>query len=365
MSSTARFASRLATFVALAAGGAPTADAQAPAPAAPASFTGLVFPGGDGPGKGNHVVLLAGDEEYRSEESLPMLAKVLSVRHGFRCTVLFSLDRATGEINPDEQTFIPGLAALDSADFVICAWRFRELPDADMKHFVDYVEAGKPLLAIRTATHAFAYSRNKQSPYAKWSFDSGEWPGGFGQQVLGDTWVSHHGDHGSQSTRGVPDPAAAAHPILRGVTDVWGPTDVYGIERLLPTDTVVLRGQVLEGMTPASAPVAGERNEPMMPLLWTRERTLGATTQRAITSTIGAAIDLQSEGLRRAFVNAVYWGLRMEAQIDPKRSVEPVGRYEPSMFGFGSWQRGVRPEQHALPPAAAPGKSSSGPSSPR
>jgi len=329
-----------------------TDAAPAVPPSTPAA-SGLVFAGGDGPGKGRHVVLLAGDEEYRSEESLPMLAKVLSVRHGFRCTVLFSLSRATGEIDPDEQTHIPGLAALATADFVVCAWRFRELPDADMKHFVDYVESGKPLLALRTATHAFAYSRNQASPFAHWSFDSGKWPGGFGQQVLGDTWVSHHGHHGSQSTRGVADAAHADHPILRGVADVWGPTDVYGIVRLQPGDTVVLRGQVLDGMTPDSKPVAGAQNEPMMPLLWTRERTVGAARQRLITSTIGAAIDLESEGLRRAFVNAVYWGLRMEAQIDPKASVEPVGEYRPSMFGFGTWKRGVRPEQHALPPAAA------------
>ncbi|MSR47543.1 MAG: hypothetical protein EXS13_10865 [Planctomycetes bacterium] len=322
--------------------------------AASAPSPGLVFEGGVGPGKGKHVVLLAGDEEYRSEESLPMLAKVLAVRHGFRCTVLFSLDRATGEINPDEQTNIPGLAALDSADFAVCAWRFRELPDADMKHFVEFVEAGKPLLALRTATHAFAYSRNKESPYAQWSFDSGKWPGGFGQQFLGDTWVSHHGHHGVQSTRGVPEQNHQQqdhheHPILRGVTDVWGPTDVYGIVRLLPTDTVVLRGQVLEGMTPDSKPVAGALNEPMMPLLWTRERAVGGKMQRLITSTIGAAIDLKSEGLRRAFVNTVYWGLGMEAAIDPKSSVEPVGAYEPSMFGFGTWKRGVKVADHALP----------------
>jgi hypothetical protein len=328
-----------------------SATASAPPPASATPFQGLVFEGGDGPGKGKHVVLLAGDEEYRSEESLPMLAKVLAVRHGFRCTVLFSLDRATGEINPDEQTYVPGLEVLAGADFVVCAWRFRELPDPDMKRFVDYVESGRPLLAIRTATHAFACSRNKESPYAHWSFDSAKWPGGFGQQVLGDTWVSHHGQHGSQSTRGIAEPANAGHAILRGVTDVWGPTDVYGIVRLQPGDAVILRGQVLDGMTPASAPVAGAANAPMMPLLWTRERKVGATTQRVITSTIGAAIDLKSEGLRRAFVNAVYWGVGLESAIDPKSSVEPVGAFEPSMFGFGTWKRGVRPEHHALPPA--------------
>ncbi len=334
----------LAAFVAV----APLAPAQAPATAP------LTYAGGEGPGKGKHVVLLAGDEEYRSEEALPMLGKLLAVRHGFKCTVLFSTDAATGLIDADQQTHIPGLAALDHADFAILFWRFRELPDADMKHFVDFLEAGKPLLAIRTSTHAFHYTRNPASPYARYSFDSSEWPGGFGQQVLGDTWVNHHGHHGSQSTRGVAD--AADHPILRGVKDVWGPTDVYAIVRLLPTDQVLLRGQVLEGMTPDSKPVAGPQNEPMMPLLWTRERPHGDTTQRLVTSTIGAASDLACEDLRRAFVNSVYWGLRMEAQIPARNDATLVGDYAPSPFGFGTWKRGVRPQDHALPAAPPPAK---------
>ncbi|MFT7486773.1 MAG: putative heme-binding domain-containing protein, partial [Candidatus Paceibacteria bacterium] len=89
----------------------------------------IVFEGGDGPGKGKHVVLIAGDEEYRSEEALPMLARILSQRHGFRCTVLFSTDKENGEINPEEQTYIPGIEVLDDADMMVCFLRFRELPD--------------------------------------------------------------------------------------------------------------------------------------------------------------------------------------------------------------------------------------------
>jgi len=82
-------------------------------------------------------VFVTGDEEYRSEEALPMLAKILAVRHGFRCTVLFATDPKSGAIDPDQQTHVPGLSALDHADLAIVFWRFRELPDADMKHFVE------------------------------------------------------------------------------------------------------------------------------------------------------------------------------------------------------------------------------------
>ncbi len=188
---------------------------------------GVEFQGKAGPGRGKHVVLLAGDEEYRSEEGLPMLAKILATRHGFDCTVLFSINAATGDIDPECQTNLPGLEALDKADLCVMQLRFRELPDGQMKHFVDYVNSGRPLIALRTSTHAFAYQRNKNSPYARYDWSSGQWPGGFGEQVLGETWISHHGAHGVESTRGVINPALGGHPILRGVSDLWWPSDVY------------------------------------------------------------------------------------------------------------------------------------------
>ena len=329
----------------------------------PQEAAGLVYEGATGPGQeprnGRQIVLLAGDEEYRSEEALPMLARILAVHHGFRCTVLFATDPKSGAIDPDQQTHVPGLSALDHADLAIVFWRFRELPDADMKHFVDYVESGRPLIGIRTATHAFQYQRDKKSPYAKWSFDSQEWPGGFGQQVLGDTRVAHHGSHGAQSTRGVVETANKDHPILRGVKDVWGPTDVYAITHLLPSDVVLLRGQVLQGMKPTDAPVDGAQNSPMMPLLWCRERATAHGAQRVVASTIGAAVDLQSSDLRRAFVNACYWALHLEEKIDPKSDVSIVGDYQPTFFGFGKAKKGVMPAELALPASAKPAKQGS------
>ncbi len=306
------------------------------------------YPEGAGPGAGHHIVLLAGDEEYRSEEALPQLGKILSQHHGFRCTVLFSIDPESGFIDPENQTHIPGLEALSKADMMVLFWRFRELPDPAMKQFVDYVESGRPILGLRTATHAFAYSRNPESPYASYRFNSETWPGGFGQQVLGDTWIRHHGHHGSQSTRGLVDPSAVDHPILRGVEDVWGPTDVYGIDHLLEEDQILLRGQVLDGMDADSTPAEGAQNDPMMPILWTRERQVGEQTQRIVCSTMGASVDLNSEGLRRALVNSCYWGLGLEGKIPAKSKVDIVEPWKPSNFGFGGFLREVRPADHAL-----------------
>src|SRR5205809_1334805 len=111
---------------------------------APAAQTSVVYQPKDGPGHGKHIVFLSGDEEYRSEEGLPMLAKILSQRHGFKCTVLFALD-ADGTINPDNQQSLPDAEALDSADAVVMLLRFRNWPVADMKHFVDAYPRGVPI----------------------------------------------------------------------------------------------------------------------------------------------------------------------------------------------------------------------------
>ncbi|GMQ80424.1 MAG: ThuA domain-containing protein [Planctomycetia bacterium] len=307
----------------------------------------VTYEGGQGPGNGHQIVLVSGDEEYRSEEGLPMLGKILAVRHGFRCTVLFSIDPANGIIDPNKQTNIPGLEALATADMMVIATRFRELPDAQMKFIDEFVQSGKPIMGLRTATHAFQYRRNKASRYAKYDFRSTAWPGGFGQQVLGDTWISHHGHHGHESTRGVIDSAQADHPILRGVHDVWGPTDVYTIKNLPPDATVLVHGQVLSGMKPTDPP---NTDKPTMPLVWTRPFTGAAgKTARVICTTMGASVDLQSEGLRRLLVNACYWGLGLEDQIPAKSNVDYVGSYQPSFFGGNRFKRGVRPADLKLP----------------
>lgn len=309
----------------------------------------VVYEGKRGPGKGKHIVLIAGDEEYRSEEALPMLAKILAVRHGFKCTVLFSLNPADGSIDPSHQTNLVGLEELDRADMMVLFIRFREPADDQMKYFANFVNSGKPILGIRTATHAFAYDRNKQSPFARYDWRSKEWPGGFGQQVLGETWVSHHGNHGKESTRGVINEAFKTHPVLRGVRDIWGPSDVYTVIHLPAEAQVLVHGQVLESMSPTDKPVAGPKNNPMMPLVWLRNYTGEAgKTSRVICSTIGAAVDLESEDLRRLFVNACYWGLGLERHIPSRNNVDYVGAYQPTFFGFGKFKKGVKPSDLVL-----------------
>jgi hypothetical protein len=310
----------------------------------------VVYEGGDGPGRGKKVVLISGDEEYRSEEGLPQLGKILARRHGFTCTVLFAVDPDTGEINPNRNDNIPGLEALRDADLMVILARFRDLPDDQMKEVVEYVESGRPIVALRTSTHAF--NPKKHSTYARYGWQSTEWDGGFGRQVLGETWISHHGDHGKQSTRGIIAPGMKDHPILRGIHDgdIWGPTDVYGVRLPLPGDSKPLvLGQVLEGMKPDDRPVSGPKNDPMMPVAWIKTYTGKAgKPARIFTTTMGASQDLESDGLRRLLVNACYWAVGMEDQIPPKSDVAIVGEYAPHPFGFGTFIRGIKPSDHAM-----------------
>src|SRR3989440_12324923 len=210
---------------------------------ASAAQTSVVYQPKDGPGRGKHIVFLSGDEEYRSEEGLPMLAKILSQRHGFKCTVLFALD-PDGTINPDNQKSLPGAEALDSADAIVMLLRFRNWPDAEMKHFVDAYHRGVPIIGLRTATHSFQFKQGSYKDYSS-----------FGKRVLGEQWVNHWGNHKKEATKGIIEASAKDDPILRGVTDVFGDSDVY--EAYPPADAkILLRGEVLKGMKPEDPPAS-------------------------------------------------------------------------------------------------------------
>lgn len=302
----------------------------------------LKLAGKSGPGEGKKIVLLSGDEEYRSEEALPMLAKILSQHHGFDCSVVFSLNDQ-GEIDPNRGESISDSSVLESADAIIMSLRFRKWPDADMQKFVAAYERGVPIIGLRTSTHAFA---TKYKDMDK-----------FGERVLGEEWVSHWGNHKKEATRGFIEPSAKEHPLLRGVTNVFGDTDVY--EAYPPADAkILLRGQVLVGMNEESSSASYPKkrasdgkeqdvNDPMMPVAWYREqKTAAGKTQKILCTTMGSATDLKNEALRRLVVNGVYWGLDLE--VPENASVEFVDPYEPFMYGFNSGRKGIKIEDHAI-----------------
>lgn len=318
-----------------------------------ANAAGVTYRGTSGPGAGKHIVMVAGDDgEYHSEEALPALAKILAVRHGFTCTVLFSINPHDGTIDPREKRNIPGLEALKNADLLLLFIRWRDLPDDQMKYILDYAQSGKPMMSLRTGTHAFWFKSSKT--YEKWSWNSTipGFEGGFGKKIFGETWVAHHGNHGSQSTRAVFAAGASDSPLLRGIGsgEIWVPTDVYEVHLPMASSSKpVLLGQVQSWMGPDAEAVEGKVNDPMMPVAWTNEfRTDSGKIARVFTTTMGAADDLETEPLRRLLVNAVFWATGMEAGIPPRADVAFVGKYEPHSFSSPVYTAGVKPADLAL-----------------
>ena len=317
--------------------------------AAEAEPAWLTLSGAEGPGKGKVVVLVSGDEEYRSEEALAQLGKILATRHGFECRVLYAIDPDTGAIDPNNQTNIPGLEQLGVADLMVIATRFRNLPDEQMQEIDAYLRRGGPVVGLRTATHAFNIPVDRAFAHYSngYAGEKREWTDGFGRIVLGEKWISNHGKHGQESTRGLIAPGAADHPILRGIADgaIWGPTDVYGVRLPLPGDAQPLvLGQVLAGMTPDSPPVAGLKNDPLMPIAWTKTYSVEAGPRgRVFTTTMGAATDMLSEGTRRLLVNGCYWAVGLEEAIRANAQVDAVGGFQPTPFGFGGARKGLVP----------------------
>jgi hypothetical protein len=302
----------------------------------------VTYKGDSGPGLGKKLVFLTGDEEYRSEEALVQLAKILAVRHGFDCTVLFSIDAKTGTIDPNARTSLSDPAAIDQADGIVMSLRFREWPDEAMKHFVDAYLAGKPFVALRTSTHAFKYADNSASPYKRYSHNSKEWAGGFGRQVLGETWVSHLGKNHVEATRAVIDPAGKDSPLLRGVGPIFADTGAYTANPQ-PDSTILLRGQILAGNKPDSPVLEGPKNNPVQPVAWSRVHTNDAgKTNKLLCTTMGSATDLRDESLRRLLVNGVYWGLGMD--VPEKADVRLVGEFTPSEYRPNGFRKGVKPE---------------------
>lgn len=278
------------------------------------------------PQAAKHIVLVAGDEEYRSEESLPMLAKILSQKHGFRCTVVFSMGPDGADyIDANNQQGLRGLQALESADLLIIATRFRQPDPEQARHLTAFLNAGKPVIGLRTATHAF---RGAQTFGGSLSYDE------FGLKVLGEQWVSHHGRHKVEGARGVIETAQTAHPILRGVRDVFAASDVYGVIHLTESDTILMRGAVTASLDPASANVEDDRNRPLQPLAWVRQYRSpdGRQQGQAFCTTAGAAVDLVSEDLRRMIVNAALFLTGM--QVPERADVGFVDPYYPSFYGF-------------------------------
>ncbi|MCE7061660.1 ThuA domain-containing protein [Dyadobacter sp. CY343] len=298
----------------------------------------VVYKGEKGPGVGKNIVFIATDHEYRGEESLPAFARILAKRYGFTCTVIWALDEA-GNILPGGSN-VKGLEVLDKADLLVMFMRFAHFEDKEMQHIDNYIKRGGPIVAFRTSTHAFEIKNDPKWEHYSWDYNGAktDWKDGFGEVVLGETWVSHYGTNHKQSSKIIIEKAQASHPIMTGVKDMWVQSGGYTAE---PKGMVLARGQVLNGMTATSAP---DPSKELLPVAWVKEYQVpGGMKGRSFTTTHGASEDILNDGFRRMAINAMFWGLGMEKAINAKNDIAFAGPYKPTTFNFSGYKANVKP----------------------
>lgn len=288
-----------------------------------------------------HVVFVTGDEEYRSEESMPMLAGILERDYGFRVTVLYSVD-SLGFINPNRADNIPGLEALDSADLMVLFLRYRALPEDQRRHILDFAESGRPMVGFRTTTHAFLH---KDDPAL--ALLNEDWP----RRVFGQKWITHHGhfDDGAAPLTEVDLlPWQTGHPILRGVSPFqaysWlyhvegGDHQLYGDCRLLLTGRSLRSSHEQEGRL--------DQFPLVNPVAWTKSYTGSAgISARVFFTTLGHPYDFREESMRKLALNGILWALGREDLIGPAGADAAFAApYEPNNSGFGErFKKGRKP----------------------
>ena len=212
------------------------------------------------------IVLISGEYEYKSAETLPVFKRYLETNYGFNCVYL---ERTKGED-------IPGLDALDTADLAVLFVRRMTLPEEQLGRIRKYLNSGRPLIGLRTASHAF-------ENWKEWDHD-----------VLGGNYHNHSSDKLAVTIRKVPE--AAEHPILKGVErEFVAGGSLYLNAPLPPSSTVLLMGSVT--------------NQPPEPVAWTHSYK-GA---RIFYTSLGHPNDFENPSFRRLMVNAIFWTLNRPA----------------------------------------------------
>ena len=330
--------------------------------ASPATADSLVYEGGEGIGKGKHIVFIANDHEYRSEQTCPLLAKILAKHHGFKCTVLFGLDDE-GAIKAGAAD-MPGMEALEDADMLFFFTRFMNLSDDQADLLVDYFERGGPVVGVRTSTHCFNGQKGKWGKL-NFNYKGDDYHGGLGEQVFGNTWEKEHGQshYGSKHQMGsriTPVAGSEGNPILKGVKQIHAYSGAYKSQP--PADAVpLLEVQVLNTFDP-SDDINTDR--PIVNAGWTRDGYVAPSGKkregRVVYASFGAAEDLLSEEARRFLVNACLWAGGWEDKITAGLNVDIVGGFAPSPYSSGAfYYEGVKPADLAgfdsrVMPASAP-----------
>jgi len=241
--------------------------------------TGLVWGEQAAAAAAPHVVFLIGEGEYKTHETLPKFARdELIGKLKFRCTFVHA--------DPKDGNSFPGIEAIETADLLILSVRRRALKVADLARVRKYLAAGRPLVGVRTASHAFHTKGKHPRGHAEWQE--------FDPEVLGGHYVGHHGNKLVTTVRTLP--AAVKHPILAGVStkpfDVGG--SLYRVNPLKKACVPLMSGRV--------------KGAPLEPVAWTHSYRGG----RIFYTSLGHPSDFQLPAFRRLLRNAVLWSLKRE-----------------------------------------------------
>jgi type 1 glutamine amidotransferase len=204
------------------------------------------------------LCMLSGSEEYKSNESLAAFQETIEKELPIKCARAFW----TAKNN------LPGLDALDSCDVMLLFTKRLELPNEQLDHVKKYVLSGRPIVGVRTASHAFQ----------NWlEFD---------QKVLGGDYHGHYGQ--GPVTKVEIATSAADHPVLKGVKPFETATKLY--KNPHPANDIRL---LLTGTIP-------DHTEPVA---WTRDYGGG----RVFYTSLGAPDDFANDLFRDLLVNAIFW----------------------------------------------------------
>jgi len=260
-----------------------------------------------------HVVFVTGDDEYRSEISMPMIAAILEKRHGLKTSVAYARPI------PQTKDRIEGLEALETADLMVMFLRYRALPEAELDRILAYVKSGKPIVAFRTSTHAFNYPAG--SPHTDLN-------DGFGRDVFGQKWITHHGH--TSTTMVALRPEAASHPILRGVTPFDARSWLYHVAPLNGPATLLLDGTAVNSERKQKL----EQFPPLQPVAWTRDHNGG----RVFFTTLGHPGDFEQASMRRLTVNGILWALGRDVPVGGADATPVTPYVAPEPFDLATGQ---------------------------
>ncbi len=236
-----------------------------------------------------HLVFLVSEDpsNYEAHKTIPRFARTLEKEHGFRCTVI------QGEGEPNAFRF-PGLDVLKEADLLVIFFRRRAIPTEQLELIRGYLKAGKPLVGIRTANHAFSVHGEPAEGYRKW------WE--FVPEVLG---CKNRGYGSAEAGIDVTVASEAAdHPILEGVKPRQWHSDgsLYLVKPLVDPKAVVL--------------LNGAAGEAVEPIAWTRNYGAG----RVFYTSLGYPDDFKLPRFRRLLLNGIRWALGAVSAPDESRA---------------------------------------------